>query len=462
MSENGTTEPTNSRVRRAGEAARSGLDVMLGEAATGGPPRFLAPGSAIKVGAGLARHPRRVAARASGLAAQLRRVGAGRSEIAPRGVTGASRTPPGRATGCSGGCSRATSRSARPSTGLSPTRRSTGGPSGEPGWRPGTCSTRWPRRTSPGPIQRCSRRRSTPAAATSCEAARRLVNDLSTPPRLPATVDTSKFEVGEQPGGYAGLGGAAYRRIRADPVQAHDRAGAGSTAPVHPADDQQVLHPRHRSRTQHDRILRGAGPAGVRDLLAQPGRRSRATSTSTPTPRRVVEARGAVAAIAGTRAVHLAAACSGGIITAGCSGTSPRRAARRRRQSFADGLRARQRQAGTAVGARPPATSAAAAVAESARKGYLDGQALAGVFTWLRPNDLVWNYVVNNYLLGKDAARVRHPLLEPGHACAWRPACTATSSRSDWTMRSHPRMRSRCSARRSTWVGRRRHYFVAG
>ena len=45
---------------------------------------------------------------------------------------------------------------------------------------------------------------------------------------------------------------------------------------------------------------------------------------------------------------------------------------------------------------------AAAAVAESARKGYVDGQALAGVFTWLRPNDLVWNYVVNNYLLGKD------------------------------------------------------------
>jgi polyhydroxyalkanoate synthase len=40
-------------------------------------------------------------------------------------------------------------------------------------------------------------------------------------------------------------------------------------------------------------------------------------------------------------------------------------------------------------------------VAESARKGYLDGKALEGVFTWLRPNDLVWNYFVNNYLLGK-------------------------------------------------------------
>ena len=45
---------------------------------------------------------------------------------------------------------------------------------------------------------------------------------------------------------------------------------------------------------------------------------------------------------------------------------------------------------------------AAAAIADSARRGYLDGQALSGVFTWLRPNDLVWNYVVNNYLLGKD------------------------------------------------------------
>src|SRR5256885_10058830 len=46
--------------------------------------------------------------------------------------------------------------------------------------------------------------------------------------------------------------------------------------------------------------------------------------------------------------------------------------------------------------------TASAAIAESARRGYLDGRALAGVFTWLRPNDLVWNYVVNNYLLGKQ------------------------------------------------------------
>jgi hypothetical protein len=100
--------------------------------------------------------------------------------------------------------------------------------------------------------------------------------------------------------------------------------------------------------------------------------------------------------------VHLVAACSGGIISAGVLGHL---AADDRLADVAsltlmvcalDNARA-----GTAA-AFTSREVAALAVAESARKGYLDGKALAGVFAWLRPNDLIWSYVVNNYLLGKD------------------------------------------------------------
>ena len=58
-------------------------------------------------------------------------------------------------------------------------------------------------------------------------------------------------------------------------------------------------------------------------------------------------------------------------------------------------------QAGTSA-ALVDEPTAAAAKAMSRRRGYLDGRALAEVFAWLRPGDLIWNYWVNNYLLGKQ------------------------------------------------------------
>jgi polyhydroxyalkanoate synthase len=71
----------------------------------------------------------------------------------------------------------------------------------------------------------------------------------------------------------------------------------------------------------------------------------------------VLDAMDAAARITGSEQTALAGACSGGII--------------------------------------------AAMVAAHRARGYLDGRSLAEVFAWLRPNDLIWNYWVNNYLLGK-------------------------------------------------------------
>jgi len=48
-----------------------------------------------------------------------------------------------------------------------------------------------------------------------------------------------------------------------------------------------------------------------------------------------------------------------------------------------------------------PQTVAAAKQASSAA-GVLSGETMGRMFAWMRPNDLVWSYWVNNYLLGKD------------------------------------------------------------
>ena len=123
-----------------------------------------------------------------------------------------------------------------------------------------------------------------------------------------------------------------------------------------------------------------------------------------PRELRRIRARGArgVCAITGSDRAHLAGNCSGGALVASLaahladSGRGERVAGIMLGVCVIDSERA-----GTAS-AFMNREVAAASVADVARKGYLDGRALQGVFAWLRPNDLIWSYVVNNYLLGKQ------------------------------------------------------------
>ncbi|HEX6449681.1 MAG TPA: alpha/beta fold hydrolase [Trebonia sp.] len=113
----------------------------------------------------------------------------------------------------------------------------------------------------------------------------------------------------------------------------------------------------------------------------------------------VTEAVDAVADICSADAVHLLGACSGGILASVAAVLHPRLASLGLLVTMLDQART------DAVGALVDESMAEAAIAASARKGYLDGRKLAEVFAWLRPGDLIWNYWVNNYLLGREPAK---------------------------------------------------------
>ena len=118
----------------------------------------------------------------------------------------------------------------------------------------------------------------------------------------------------------------------------------------------------------------------------------------------IIEALDAVQTIAGTKSAHLLATCSGGILAAMLAahlteiGEGDRLASLMFAVTVLD-----QAKAGFAAAAMDE-KAAKAAIRISARKGYLDGRALAEVFAWLRPTDLVWRYWVNNYVQGRSPA----------------------------------------------------------
>src|SRR5581483_2001811 len=105
----------------------------------------------------------------------------------------------------------------------------------------------------------------------------------------------------------------------------------------------------------------------------------------------VLSAREAASEITRSASVHVMAACSGGIITAGTLGHLAASGSLGSVASLTLLVCAIDNQQAGTTAAMTTREVAAAAVAESARKGYLEGEALASVFAWLRPNDLIWN-----------------------------------------------------------------------
>jgi poly[(R)-3-hydroxyalkanoate] polymerase subunit PhaC len=379
-----------------GAAARGALDILLADAALGGRGRFLPAGAAARTVGGLARRPRRPVRRATALGVELARVAAGRSQMRP--VAGDRRF---------GDRAWETNPLLR---GLLQAYLAAGDAvdgliaDAELDWRDerrarfaadnlldALAPTNFPW-TNPTVLREIVDHGGTNLA----RGARQFARDVSRSPRLPASVDTSGFTVGENLA--ASPGSVVLRTDVFELIQYRPQTPEVREVPM-------LIVPPTINRFY---VLDLApGRSLIEHLLGQ-GQQVFVISWRNPGPEHghwdldtyaeaVLEARAATAEVARSSSVHLTAACSGGIISAGALGhlSGGEVASLTLLVCALDNERA-----GTA-GALAGRELAAAAVAESARKGYLDGRALAGVFAWLRPNDLIWGYVVNNYLLGR-------------------------------------------------------------
>ena len=384
-------------------AALSGLDVMLSDAVLDGNVvgRFLKPKTAGRTIVGLARHPRRAVRHAGRFGVELAHVAAGRSEAQPpksdrrfgerawqdnwllrrvmQSYIAACETVDQLISDA--GLDWRTERQARFAASnvldaLAPT------------------NFLW---SNPAVLKETI----DVGGANLVRGGQRFVRDMTRPPHLPASVDATKFQVG---GNLAVTPGSVV--LRTDVFELIQYLP--STKRVHEVP--LLLVP--PTINKYYILDISPGRSLVEWLL---GQQQQVFTISWRNPdmaqghfdldtyaQAVLDARDAVAEITGQASVNVNAACSGGIVTACALGHL---AAIGEQDKFGTltmmVCALEQAQMGTA-GALASRELAAAAVAESARKGYVDGRALAGVFAWLRPNDLVWNYVVNNYLLGKD------------------------------------------------------------
>ncbi|NNM45082.1 PHA/PHB synthase family protein [Knoellia koreensis] len=227
-----------------------------------------------------------------------------------------------------------------------------------------------------------------------------LVKDLASAPRIPEMVDTSSFEVGEN---IAASEGAVVLRTEVfELIQYAPTTKEVNEIPL------LIVPP---TINKFYAIDLAPGRSLVEYAVGQ-GRTTFVMSWRNPDARHaewdfdtyvraILDALDAVEEVSGSTASMLGGICSGGILA---TITAAYLAGIGRQDRLAGLLLAvtviDNADAGT-LSALMDADLAQKAKAKSARAGYLDGRALAEVFAWLRPSDLVWNYWVNNYLLGK-------------------------------------------------------------
>jgi polyhydroxyalkanoate synthase len=117
----------------------------------------------------------------------------------------------------------------------------------------------------------------------------------------------------------------------------------------------------------------------------------------------ILEASDVVCAIAESQDTNILGACLGGMTLATLLGFLAAREDRRI-HSVTFLVTVLDSHVDSTMGLFATKETIASAKQASRVRGVIEGQEMARVFAWLRPNDLIWNYWVNNYLIGNDPA----------------------------------------------------------
>jgi polyhydroxyalkanoate synthase subunit PhaC len=383
-------------------AHTTGLDTLLTEASSGGPAQRFIPGMAgVRAAAKLAARPQRVASRTAGLAGELAKIAVGRSDVAPDKRDRRFKDPAW---------------------------------SGNPAYRRLEQSyLAWAsaldRLVCDANLDWADERRVRFAAENVVDALapsnfpatnpavlkavvdtggrnlvkglRQLAADMASSPRIPSMVDRSAFTVGEN---LALTEGAVVLRTEMfELLQYRPQTPMVRDHPllvVPPMINKYYITDLAPDRSMIEHLVR-AGQQVFAMSWRNPDERHAGWGLGEYVEA-VGEALDAALTITGSERSHVLGLCAGGITLSTALARMAATEGENRIAGLTLGVCVLDNARSGTTAAFVDSRVARLAMADSARRGYLDGRALAGVFAWLRPNDLIWNYWVNNYLLGKE------------------------------------------------------------
>jgi len=383
-----------------GEELAAPLDLLLTDAALGLGRRLTPNSSWLKLGAGLARRPRTVTRRGAELARQLTGVAVGQSKIAPE---------------------KRDRRFADPAWRENPLLRravqaylaaeTTAGAlvaDAELGWRDNE-RVQFVVENVFDAIAPSNNPLISPVAwkavidtggGSVLSGLRNLFRDSLTAPRVPSMVEPDAFEVGKTLATTAGA--VVFRSEVLELIQYRPQREKVRQYPL-------LMVPPVINKFY---ILDLAPGRSLVEYLLREGQQVFAISWRNPDARHrdwgldvygqaILDAISAIEDISSSPRTNLLATCSGGILAAMTVAHLAETGGLDRISALTLAVTVLDQTKAGRTAAIADERAAKAAIAMSAARGYMSGNSLAEVFAWLRPNDLVWNYWINNYLQGR-------------------------------------------------------------